>query len=350
MSVLSPQITVYRLFDLADEVDLAQLELERVRLIRGRGGAVKFDRPPATLDLGEQEVGGRSGRLTARIYEFGVCALRWRVDLGERLSWEALLDEADRVIDAEALGPFLDERADLLEVLIGPALVHPAEERLSEEFAVVHLRGTEPALDARALLERPEIATLVLGEREELTETVRRELRDFAFAYTRDDLAVLGFERVLIVDREGIQDIADLVELAHASLIELAYYDRVLRRELEALPHALAGRRGFFRGFLGMGHSTLLRRLMERHAEITDVRSRVHGALTVTEDLFYAKVHRRAMALYGATELAETMETRLSVLSDVYTMVSGESGARRAEILEAGILLLVLIEVVRAFF
>lgn len=167
MLVLSPQITVYRLFDLADEVDLSQLDVERLRLIRGRGGAVKFERPPATLDLGEQ---------------------------------------------------------------------------------------------------------------------------------------------------------------------------------------AADGRRGFFRGFLGLGHSTLLRRLMERHAEITDVRSRVHGALTITEDLFYAKIHRRAMALYGATELAETMETRFRVLSDVYTMVSGESGARRAEILEAGILFLVLVEVVRAFF
>jgi hypothetical protein len=349
MSVLSPQITVYRLFDLADEVDLGQLELERVRLIRGRGGAVKFDRPPATLDLGEQVVGGRTGRLTARLYEFGVCALRWRVELGERLSWQALLDEADRVIDAPALGPFFDEQADLLEAMIGPALVHPAEERLSEDLAVVLLRGTEPPLDAGALLERPETAALVLGERIDFTDTVRRELEDFAFSYSRSDLAVLGFERVLILDREGIQDVADLVELAHASLIELTYYDRVLRRELEALPQALARRRGFFRGFLGMGHSTLLRRLMERHAEITDVRSRVHGALTVTEDLFYAKIHRRAMALYGATELAETIETRLSVLSDVYSMVSDESGARRAEILEAGILLLVLIEVVRAF-
>ena len=350
MLVLSPQITVYRLFDLADEVDLSQLDVERPRLTRGRGGAVKFERPPATLDLGEQAADGRRGRLTARVYEFGVCALRWRVDLGERLSWPELLDQADRVIDPRALAPFFDEWMGRLEARIAPALVHPAEERLAEDFAVIHLRGTEPDLDTPALLDRPETAALVLGERAELTDGVRRELHDYAFGYSRHDLAVLGFERVLIVDRDAIWDVADLVELAHASLIELAFYDRILRRELEALPQALARRRGFFRGFLGLGHSTLLRRLMERHAEITDVRSRVHGALTITEDLFYAKIHRRAMALYGATELAETMETRLRVLTDVYTMVSGESGARRAEILEAGILFLVLVEVVRAFF
>lgn len=66
MFVLSPQITVYRLFDLADEVDLSQLDVERLRLTRGRGGAVKFERPPAKLDLGEQAADRRRGRLTAR--------------------------------------------------------------------------------------------------------------------------------------------------------------------------------------------------------------------------------------------------------------------------------------------
>lgn len=350
MFVRSPQIAVYRLIDLADEVDLSKLELERLALYRGRRGTVRFARPPATLDLGPHTAGGRPGHLSARIYEFGVCTLRWRVELGDRLDWNTLLGEADRVLAPEALAPFFEEQVKRLEGMIAPALVHPAEERLTEEFAVVHLRGTEPELATDVLLERPETLALVLGERTEFSAAVRRELDQYAFGYSRRDLSVLGFDRVLIVDPDGIWDVADLVELAHAELIELGYYDRILRRELEALPRSLARRRGFFRGFFGRGHGTLLRRLMERHAEITDVRSRLGGALTITEDLFYAKVYRRAMALYGATELAGTMETRLRVLTDVYTMVSGEGNARRAEILEAGILILVLLEVLRAFF
>ncbi|MGD2116709.1 MAG: hypothetical protein PVG07_16770, partial [Acidobacteriota bacterium] len=121
------------------------------------------------------------------------------------------------------------------------------------------------------------------------------------------------------------------------------------QRELESLPGLLARRPGFFRSLAGRRDARLMQGLMARHAEITEVRSRLRGALTITEDLFYAKIYRRAMALYGATELAETMETRLQVLSDVYTMVNGQADARRAEALELGILLLVLIEVIRAF-
>jgi len=353
MAVYRPQIAVYRLVDLAEEVDLSQLALERLRLFRARRGAVKFERPPATVDLGTATIEGRSGSLSARIYDFGVAVLRWRTELGDRLSWEELQTEADRLIGSEAAEALFAKELERLEVMVAPALlgsVEPVEERLTEEFAVVHVASVDLEGPLVGLVEQPEVVELVLGERTEFTASVRRELEQYAFGYSQQDLAVLGFDRVLIVDPEGIWDVADLVELAHAELIELGYYDRMLRRELEHLPGLLARRPGMLTSLVGRRHARLLHRLMVRHAEITEVRSRLLGALTITEDLFYAKVYRRAMALYGTTELAETMETRLRVLTDVVSMVNGEMNARRAEVLELGILILVFLEVVRAFW
>ena len=345
MRVRRPQVAVYRLFDLAHEVDLGRLAVDRLRLFRARGGAVKFESPPAFLDLGVHAVGGVEGRLGARVYDFGVAALHWTVALGEALDWPDLQDAVDRISESADLPAFFEGQVERLAGLLEAALVQPVAARLSEEFVVVHLRGVDPGLAAEELEARPEVGALVLGESgAELAGAVHRELDRYAFSYRRDDLAVLGFDRVLIVDPEGIWDVADLVELAHAELIELADYDGLLRRELEVLPELLARRAGFF----GRRYDRLRRRLMERHAEITEVQSRLRGALTITEDLFYAKVHRRAMSLYGATELAETLEARLRVLSEVYGMLTGEVNARRAEVLEAGILLLVLIEVLRA--
>ncbi|MGD2116555.1 MAG: hypothetical protein PVG07_15990, partial [Acidobacteriota bacterium] len=272
-TVRRPRIAVYRLFDLAEEVDLGQLALERLRLFRARRGAVKFERPPATADLGDQTVDDRSGRLTARIYEFGVCVLRWSVDLEDgagRVDWSELFEAADGIIEARALEPFFEEQLRRLEAMIAPALIRPVEVRLREEFAVIHLEGVEPAdRPAAELLDRPETAALVLGEREELSVSVRRELEQYAFGYGRRDLAVLGFDRVLIVDPEGIWDVADLVELAHAELIELGYYHRILQRELESLPGLLARRPGFFRSLAGRRDARLMQGLMARHAEIT---------------------------------------------------------------------------------
>jgi len=353
MAVHHPQIAVYRLIDLAEEIDLSQLALERLRLFRARRGAVKFQRPPATVELGTFEIEGQAGAVSARIYDFGVAVLRWRTELGPRLGWEELQAAADRLIGSEAIDSLFAVELERLEAMVAPALlgpVEPVEERLREEFAVIHLAGVDLEGPLAGLVERPEVAELVLGERAEFTASVRRELEQYAFGYSHQDLAVLGFDRVLIVDPEGIWDVADLVELAHAELLELGYYDRLLQRELELLPGFLARRPGMLRSLVGGRHARLLHRLMVRHAEITEVRSRLLGALTITEDLFYAKVYRRAMALYGTTELAETMETRLRVLTDVYSMVNGEVNARRAEVLELGILILVFLEVIRAFW
>ena len=94
MNPFLPHIALYRLFDLADEIDLARLGTPRLRLSRPRLGAVRFQNPPAQLELGVRSVEGVSGLLTARLYEFGVASLSFRVHLGERLPWEAFVEKA----------------------------------------------------------------------------------------------------------------------------------------------------------------------------------------------------------------------------------------------------------------
>jgi hypothetical protein len=344
VDVLAPQIAVYRVFDVADAIDLSALAGPRPSLLRPRGGAVIFERPPLTLDRGPRAAGGRYGLLTARLYDFGVAALSWRVSFKERLSWEELVAEAlalprDLTLDAF----FLNELQSLRNQFHG-ALVRPAEERRWEEFTVVHLRGTDPARPAADLLAEPGTAQLLLGERQRFAPEVRRDLERFAFSYTLEDLAVLAFDCVLVVDPQDIWDVADLVEFAHAELVELSYYDRILARELQRVPDVLRHRPHLsFRSY-----EKLRRRLMELHTEITDMHNRLRGALKVTEDLFYARIHRAAMELYGVRELDDLVEERLGVLSETYTMISEEVRYFRSELLEVGVFILILIEVLRA--
>ncbi|MFN3368580.1 MAG: hypothetical protein ACK4ZX_04120, partial [Thermus sp.] len=94
MNLLSPHIALYRLYDLADEIDLSRLATPRLRLSRPRLGAVRFENPPAQVELGVRSVEGISGLLTARLYEFGVASLSFRVHRGEKVPWEAFLEKA----------------------------------------------------------------------------------------------------------------------------------------------------------------------------------------------------------------------------------------------------------------
>ncbi len=341
MKVLSPHIALYRLFDLADEINLAGLNTPRLKLSRPRLGAVRFLTPPAQVELGARSVEGLSGLLQARLYEFGVASLSFRIHLGEALDWPLFLEKALEIPEYSFWeGFFLAELAALEPYLQG-ALLRPEEKRLTEEFTVYHALGLEghPA-------HRPpvDLTPLWMGAKESFAPEVQKEMERYRYSYSTEDLALLGFDRVLILDSEGIWDVADLVEFVHAQILELSYYDQVLTQELEAVPLVLKNR-----GLWGYGTlQRLRRRLMARHAEIADVKARMEGALRITEDLFYAKIYRGALELYGAHELQGSVEEKLRVLEATYEMVTEEVMHLRAQAVEVGILALIAFEVLRA--
>ncbi|MGQ9511265.1 MAG: hypothetical protein ACUVS9_05110 [Thermaceae bacterium] len=337
MKVLSPHIALYRLFDLADEIDLSRLSIPRLRLSRPRPGAVRYETPPAQVELGVKSVEGVSGLLLARLYEFGVASLSFRIHLGEKVEWEEFLEKALTLPENPVWeGFFLAELAALEPYLQG-ALRKPE----AEEFVVYHALGLEGLPTHQPPLD---LAPLWMGARENFAPEVRREMDRYRYSYSTEDLALLGFDRVLILDSEGIWDIADLVEFVHAQLLELSYYDRLLTGELEAIPDLL--KPGGVFGYSRL--QRLRRRLMARHAEIVDVKARMEGALRITEDLFYAKIYRAALELYGAHELEKSVEEKLRVLEATYEMVTEEVVHLQSQAVEVGILALIAFEVIRA--
>lgn len=341
MTALQPQLAVWRLFDLADEIDLRQVAGVRFALKRVRSGAVRLEEPPVELELPPLRVQGQEGSVRARVYPFGVVALTWRLPLGGRLPWEELETAVLELAGAPEVNAALHERMEGLARDLAPAMRRPQSEPGTEGFYVVHVAGTWPQLPAEELPARVDLAPLVLGETVRASRQLREDLKRRSFSYSEDDLAVLGFEGVFIYDHEGIWDLADLVEWVHAELLELDYYDQVLAKALESAPEVLRA--------LGWGRyramARLRRILMERHAEITEVQIRLAGALRITEDLFYARVHRAATELYGAHELAAAVQTKLSTLAELYEMVSEEMRFRRGQAVEVAILALIALEV-----
>ncbi len=343
MRLLAPRIALFRLFDLADEIDLAALKLPRYRPRRARS-PVRFAEPPAELSLGARAFAGHPGTLSARVYPFGVVALRLVLDLGDAIELGRFRRLALALPEHPALAGFFADELRVLRGELAAGLEGPFAEPGEEEFAVLFFTGSEPALPASRLCHALPVAELVLGERERFSEEVQRELSRYRFSYTEEDLAVLGFERVLLYDSEGIWDVADLVEFVHAELLELGYYDRVLGRALRDLPEQLAR----YSPWRYRHYDRLRRRLMQVHAEVTEVRSRLAESLKATEDFFYARVLAAAAELYGAMELSRATAEKLEVLSGLYQMITEEQNFARAQAVELGIFALILFEVLRA--
>jgi uncharacterized Rmd1/YagE family protein len=84
-------------------------------------------------------------------------------------------------------------------------------------------------------------------------------------------------------------------------------------------------------------------------AEVTEITERIDSALKVTEDVYLARVYGAALELFRVPAWAAAVDKKLDIIRQTYTALHDEANAARAELIEAGILLLIVLEIVLAF-
>ena len=200
-------VHVYRLFDVADAVDLVAAERNvsassRLRLERAQSGAaIEIPRPPLHVHLGKRTLllgsGPREAEARARVYDYGVVSVHYRLDVAPGTPLEALVPLSDVLavtptprIDAEAR-----REAHELAAALGSALERPHEWEGFETYQVIFVRAFEGGEAPRALLADAPIAELLLGETSPvpLSEGERSDVLANRFSYLADDLAVIDW-------------------------------------------------------------------------------------------------------------------------------------------------------------
>ena len=113
-------------------------------------------------------------------------------------------------------------------------------------------------------------------------------------------------------------------------------YDRV-EETRRAVP-ALARRR----------FANLARSLYPLVADVTETTERVDNALKVTEDVYLARIYGAALELFRVRSWDAAVQRKLAIIRDTYTALYDEAATGRAELLEAAIVVLIVIELVLA--
>ena len=360
LSVQRATVEVMRIFDVAEGIDLDAVErllggrgpVARIRLARVAPKAIAFGDPPVITDLlaPPLEIGGLrcETRAAARIHAFGVVSLSLDVALPQPLPWpefEAFAWAAER--EAAAL-PFWRERLDALLEAIRPALDRPGRVRLEEDYAVVTVRQVDPPPDGRPFAETVDLVPLLTGERRSLSAAARAEVLKYAHSYYVDDLVVLTWDRAFVLEPSSDDDVADVLEVANAQLLELRVYDALLDRELPRVYDVAAEvqRRPVI---LGRGrYARAANQMRGLVAEVTEIAEKVDNALKVTEDVYLARIYTSALELFRVPSLAASIDRKLALIRDTYTALYDEAVATRAEWLEAAIVLLIVLEIVLA--
>lgn len=359
--VRSGEIVAQRVYDVAYSIDLVRAERlwashinegsSRTRLTAVPQKAVAFGVPPLLLNLPPARISIASELhdlvVSARLYDFGVVVLAARLLVADH-PWQAFADrfnELDRDLRVGASSNLWTKTLTEVGNIIASALDRPSVAELEEDYLLAVVHSFEPSLDAAAVHDRVDLAMLLSGESQALSAQARADLLRRNFSYFPDDMVVLTWDRAFLYEPRDDSDVAGVIEVANAQLVEFRHYDELLDRELPDMYKRIEQARRAVSLLAARRFANEARRLYTLVAEVTELTEKIDNALQVTEDVYLARVYAAALEVFRVPKLSAAVERKLSIIRETYTALHEEAASQRAELLEIAIVLLILIEI-----
>ncbi len=353
--IQSGKILVYRLYDVAQEINLPGVE-ERLRAEARRlkierkpfSKALEFANPPVVFQLKSIEWDSGERRYPVHIhgkaYDFGVLSIILEIPL-QNLTLSEFEETASVVSKSETLKEVSRTHLNQTISALGGAIVGFNLSRFEEDYTVFFLEALEPALGADDFLRLCDVARLLYGEQKILSSRMKDELLQYRYSYFEDDLVILNWENALIIEPSGSMEIADILEFANAQLLELRYYDDVVDRELGSI-HGDISKKGALSIWKIKKYERLAAEVMKTIAELMGITEKIDTALKVTEDVYYAKIYLAALRLFRVKDWEGSIKKKLDIASNTYDMLYREIANKRTELLELVIVVLIILEIV----
>lgn len=360
-------IQVYRLFDVADAVDLVRAEAlvgapkSRLKLEGAQSSAaLEIPRPPLHLALGARPVrlagGERTAETSAHIFDYGVVSIVYKVPIAAGTSLDDLVPVAEQLVAMPT--PDLDaaarREAEELARALAPALERPHRWDGLETYHVFFVRAFERGVSARELLAQAPLARLLLGEtsRAPLSAAERSDVLKHHFSYLEEDLAVIDWNSAFVCEPSGVADIPDLLEFATAHLLELRYYDALLDRELHAIYDEIEAseRRGLSNvaNLFTRRHRRLQRRTAALLLELSEMIERLENAVKIVGDFYLARLYQSAVRRFRLPAWQDSVLRKQRLLSEVNALMGNAADTSRGQLMELAIILLILGEILAA--
>jgi hypothetical protein len=352
----------YRLFDVAEEVDLdaAQRLLardtQRLRLTRAGAEYLLLPNPPLAVELGRRPLAVGNGTLVVdvvgRLFDHGSVSIRLRVPVQPGTNLAALIPLADELYDSPAVDALALEVLESLRPAIAPALRSAKLWEQSESYAVHFVERLEGRPSAQQVLDWPGLAPLLLGETREprLSERERTDVTAQHFSYGEYDLVVVDWNAAFVYEPTGSTDIPDILEICNAQLLEFRYYDSQLDRQLTRVGETLRRTRRRGVPLFRSTDAPLARSVQLTLIEMSEALERVENSLKVIGDFYLAKVYEAALEQLRVDDWKASVQRKQQTLGDVYQWLKGEVDTARSLTLEVMIVVLIVVEVLLAFF
>ncbi|MCD7874570.1 MAG: hypothetical protein LUH17_06310, partial [Acidaminococcaceae bacterium] len=190
---------VYRLFDVADEINLDLVQAlwtsrnkiaSRLRLDRISTKSITFKDPPVLVELGshEMELGGKThlAEIKARIFDLGVINLILRISFENDVTYDEYLDMA--IISENMPEDEIRSYLDAVLETIRPACSNERVSDFDEDFVVYYFQEKRSDWD---------LVPLLLKDRTPVSQQTRRETLENIFSYA-DDVTYLAWDSAVV--------------------------------------------------------------------------------------------------------------------------------------------------------
>jgi hypothetical protein len=356
--IKSGKILIYKLYDVAYEVDLLKveqkLEIEAKRLKIERkpfGKAFEFANPPVLFQLGsiEKEINGKKFLINVygKAYDFGVVSIILEIPLRDidipSLEVLALSLEDNEGIYDECQSQLTQVISILRDSFSGFDI-----SRFEEDYIIFYIESFHSEIGVDEFIDSCDIPKLMFYEERSLESRIKNELMSRRFSYYENDVVILNLDNALIIEPTGSMDIADILEFANAQLLEVRYYDHIVERELDYIYEGISAK-GSLSIWKIKKYEGLAAKVMKTITELTDITEKIDTSVKVTADVYYAKIYMAALSLFRVKEWEGSIKKKLDIASNVYDMLYREIANKRIELLELAIVILIIFEIIIFF-
>ncbi len=276
----------------------------------------------------------------ALIYDFGAVSIMYSIPLRGPL--DRVLELGTALYDHTALFTDSRQRVEQLMAMVRGALVKPGISEEIEDYLVYHIAAFDPPWPIERLLaERGDVLARIL--RSEPGPLSQEEVHDALaqrVSYTPHDTALIDWNGAMVIDAE-CDDVRAVLEFANVELLEMRFLDRRLDGSLDAA-YAALNRRGWWRL---RGMRTEVRRIAQLQADGAVLFEGVTNFLKLVGDQYLARVYRTASARLHRADWDATILRKLQTLESIYDKLTDQQAARRMELLEWIIIILIAVSI-----
>jgi hypothetical protein len=353
--IRAAQIVLFYLFDVAETGDLQAIPgiiggptvAARLAPKPATPAYVQYEKPPLSFDGEVVGLGELDGfRVRVRVYDYGVISLALVRSFAG--SWSELVAVGQDLIESPELEQRAEQACRAIVARLRPALKGYRDALLSEDYLVYAINELEQRLSAEELVTSrgEEIATMLRGERQPLSDQEKTTILRHRISYLVDDLVVPTWNAALVYDTPGgAQAALEILEFANSQLLEFRYYDQLLDDELASI-YARLQRPRWFESWIGARYAGAARQVHSLFIDVNELTDRTENALKFVGDIYAARLFNLVADRLGLNRWKENVQEKLQTLDDIYRFAVEQSSMARGQFLELTVIVILVLELV----